>query len=265
VQHLRARGRRPGIASRGYGRRGSGVHLLAAADDPAQVGDEPLMLHRETGVPVCVAARRGAAALRLIEAGCDIIVCDDGLQHLALARDFELVVVDGHRGLGNGHLLPAGPLRESAARLATVDAVIVNGAGGDPAATAHTLHMSLEPAGLRAVAGQGRQPLDWLRGRAVHAVTGIGNPQRFFALLRELGAQVREHALSDHHRFAAADIEFPDALPVIMTAKDAVKCSALAGERHWYLPVSATLALAEEEWLLERILALAPTEVRLRD
>jgi tetraacyldisaccharide 4'-kinase len=264
---LAALGRRPGIASRGYGRSTRGVHLVAAGDTAAEAGDEPLMLRRQTGVPVCVASRRADAAQRLIDAGCDLILCDDGLQHLALARDLELAVIDGARGVGNGWLLPAGPLREPATRLSRVAAVVVNGALSAPlpAVAARRLQMRLEAGELQAVSGEARQPLEWLRGRAVHAVTGIGHPERFFTLLRGLGAEVHEHPLPDHHRFVAGDIDWPDALPVIMTAKDAVKCGALAGARHWYLPVTAALPRADEDWLLERILALATTEGPLRD
>jgi tetraacyldisaccharide 4'-kinase len=223
------------------------------------------MLLRQTGARVCVAPRRSDAARKLVEAGCDVILCDDGLQHLALARDFEIAVVDGSRGMGNGRLLPAGPLREPASRLSSVDAVVVQGEG--PAAmtgAAPMLRMTLAADELRSVAGSERRGLAWLNGREVHAVTGIGNPHRFFDLLRSLGAQVREHALGDHHRFTAGDIEFADELPVLMTAKDAVKCTTLAGARHWFLTVSAQFAPEDEEWLLGRILALGSPEGRPR-
>jgi tetraacyldisaccharide 4'-kinase len=259
VDRLKAAGRRPGIASRGYGRTTSGRRLVAEGDDPEQVGDEPLMLRRQTGAPVCVAAQRFEAAEALVAAGCDIIVCDDGLQHTALARDFELAVIDGSRGLGNGWLLPAGPLREEVERLGRVDALVINGEGAAALlGPGRRLLMRLRPEELRAVRGEARQSLDWLRGRELHAVSGIGNPDRFFDLLRSLGAQVHAHPLDDHHRFSAADIDFADSLPVIMTAKDAVKCAALAGPRHWYLPVVAELAPADEQWLMARVLALAP-------
>lgn len=260
VERLVAAGARPGIASRGYRGAGAGAPLLVEdGADPALTGDEPLLLRRETGVPVCVCADRSAAGRRLVEAGCDLIVCDDGLQHLALGRDLELAVVDAARGFGNGALLPAGPLRDPPSRLARVDAIILNGGGPVdlvlPTA-ARVLHMRLEARELRSLAGEGTRPLDWLRGREVHAVTGIGNPDRFFAQLRALGARVREHAFPDHHAFTAADLGFADDLPVIMTAKDAVKCPRLADARHWVLPVAATLPADQERWLLERILAL---------
>ncbi len=256
VRALAARGRRPGIASRGYGRRTRGVRLVGPADGPDEVGDEPLMLAQETGVPVCVAAHRFDAVERLAAAGCDVVICDDGLQHLALARDLEIAVLDGARGIGNGWLLPAGPLREPATRLSSVGAVAMHGDGLPPVPALHLLRFVLAPSPLCAVAGDGSRPLAWLQGLEVHGVTGIGHPERFFTLLRQLGATVREHAFDDHHRFELQDIAFDDALPVIMTAKDAVKCRALAGPRHWCLPVAAALSEPDENWLLGRILAL---------
>ncbi|MET0292407.1 MAG: tetraacyldisaccharide 4'-kinase [Steroidobacteraceae bacterium] len=256
AERLHERGRRPGIASRGYGRRTTDVRLVASGDAPEDVGDEPLMLARQTGVPVCVAARRADAAQRLVDEGCDVILCDDGLQHLALARDFELAVLDGARGVGNGRLLPAGPLREPVRRLAEVDAVVVHGEGASPVRPRHALRLTLAPSALRSVTGDAQQPLEWLRDREVHAVTGIGHPERFFTLLRQLGARVREHAHPDHHRFIATDLAFGDALPVLMTAKDAVKCAELAGPGYWVLPVTAVLSNSDAEWLLGRILAL---------
>jgi tetraacyldisaccharide 4'-kinase len=260
VQRLVDAGAQPGIASRGYGAAPSrGVVVVDLDSDPARVGDEPLLLRRLTGVPVCVAADRSAAARRLVQEGCDLVVCDDGLQHLALGRDIELAVIDGRRGLGNGALLPAGPLRDPKSRLASVDAAIVNGGDGDIEGLAiapRVLRMQLEAGDLQSLSGAGTRPVDWLQGRDVHAVTGIGNPQRFFAQLRGLGARVREHAFPDHHAFVAADVRFDDDLPVLMTAKDAVKCAPLADARHWCVPVVARLPADQEQWLLERILAL---------
>jgi tetraacyldisaccharide 4'-kinase len=259
VRRLVSAGRRPGIASRGYGGGGSREPLLVSMDaDPAVTGDEPLLLRRESGVPVCVSPDRSAAAARLVAEGCDIVVCDDGLQHLALGRDLEIAVVDGARGLGNGALLPAGPLRDPVRRLARVDAIVVNGDSEVrlPPAAARMLCMTLQAGELQSLSGSDTHPLEWLQGREVHAITGIGNPQRFFSQLSALGARVREHAFPDHHAFTPADLAFADELPVIMTAKDAVKCARLADARHWVLPVVATLPADQERWLVERILAL---------
>jgi len=259
VERLQQAGLRPGIASRGYGGSATAVTRVELDDDPARVGDEPLLLRRLTGAPVCVAAARAAAARALVEAGCDVVVCDDGLQHLALGRDVELAVIDGRRGLGNGALLPAGPLRDPASRLAAVTAAVINGGEGDlPGIDAApcVLRMTLRVGDLQSLSGEAPRPLDWLRDREVHAVTGIGNPQRFFAQLREHGARVREHVFPDHHAFTAADVRFDDALPVLMTAKDAVKCAAFADARHFVVPVAASLPPDQEQWLLARILAL---------
>lgn len=258
VERLRAAGRRPGIASRGYGGRGGVPLLVDPSADPKIVGDEPLMLRRQTAVPVCICANRSAAARRLVDEGCDVIVCDDGLQHLALGRDVEIAVIDGARGLGNGTLLPAGPLREPASRLRRVDAVVINGAASrlSELAAPRRLVMTLQPGDLQSLSGEGVRSVEWLRGRELHAVTGIGNPGRFFEQLRALGAQVREHAFPDHHAFTAADLRFDDDLPILLTAKDAVKCAGLADGRLWCLPVTATLPTDQEHWLLERILAL---------
>lgn len=265
VELLRDAGHRPGIASRGYGRQGSGLHWVEPGDDPAVAGDEPLMLRRQCGVPVCVAARRADAGRELLRRGCRVVVCDDGLQHLALARDLELAVVDGARGTGNGRLLPAGPLREPANRLARVDAIVVNGAAsvGAPAGlppTVRRLDMALAPGELEALQGGARRPLASLAGQTVHAVTGIGHPERFFALLRAAGARVHEHAFPDHHRFEAADLAFGDPLPVILTAKDAVKCSGFADSRQWVLPVRAVFPPADAQWLKQRVLGLIRAE-----
>lgn len=269
AERLVAGGATPGIASRGFGRSTRGLRDVEADDDPARVGDEPLMLRRQTGVPVCVAERRIEAVDRLTARGCNVVVCDDGLQHLALRRDFEIAVVDASRGLGNGRLLPAGPLRETADRLRSVDAIVVNGTGGAADALlppgVRALPMQLQAQRLDPLAGGAPLPLEWLQGRTVRAVAGIGHPERFFGLLESLGARVLPHALPDHHAFVADDIRFADDLPVILTAKDAVKCAVFADARHHVLTVRAHFAPADETWLVERIRALVGTEGLRRD
>jgi len=250
ARELAARGWRPGIVSRGYGRRpatGSGdAPLLVAADsDPALAGDEPVLLARG-GVPVAVARDRVAAASALLVAHpeCDVIIADDGLQHLRLARDVEIAVIDAARCFGNGWRLPAGPLREAPARLATVDAVVALRRDGSGAGEAWpgALAMTLVGETFHRVnapdvgAGAGA-----FRGAGVHAVAGIGDPQRFFAHLRTLGIAAVAHPFPDHHRFVAADLALPGATAIVMTEKDAVKCRGLADDRCWYLPVRARL------------------------
>jgi tetraacyldisaccharide 4'-kinase len=266
---LSALGRKVGIASRGYGSAGLGSQQVDPAGDWRTFGDEPVLLRRRTGVPVVVDVDRVAAAQRLIGLGCDVIVCDDGLQHLHLARDFELVVIDGARGLGNARLLPAGPLRESATRLETVDAVVIN---GEPkAGLLNTLHalgaprplfMRMVPSALEPVRGTGdHRPgealwghrLEDLHGVRVHAVAGIGNPQRFFDLLRFHGLDVMPHAFADHHVFTPRDLDLPGKWPILMTEKDAVRCAAFANDRLGFVPVTAQFSPEDAQTLLVQV------------
>lgn len=247
VERLRAWGFRPGVISRGYGGRAPQYpFLVRPGSKPAEAGDEPLLIAQRTGVPVMVDPDRLAAARALIaEHDVDVIVSDDGLQHYRLARDLEICVVDGSRGFGNGALLPAGPLREPISRLAGIPLVVVNGGGLTLEHPGH-VDMSLR-AGL-ALPLSGGEPLrlDRLHGQRVHAVAGIGNPQRFFAMLRERGIEVIEHPFPDHHAYAPTELHFDDALPVLMTDKDAIKCRAFALTRHYTVPVDAHIDPAGE-------------------
>jgi tetraacyldisaccharide 4'-kinase len=259
AQQLTGAGLRVGIVSRGYRRQGRGPRGVRAESDWRDVGDEPLILARRTGCPVLVAADRVAAARTLIARGAQVILADDGLQHLRLGRDCEIVVVDGARGFGNGRLLPAGPLREPPARLASADLVVVNGAPEHA-----SLAGVLPPAALRmrleagpAVRLDGRAAacaLGEFRGRRVHAVAGIGNPARFFAALGARGIEVIAHPFPDHHPLSARELAFGDDLPVLMTEKDAVKCLPFADQRLWYVPVSAEFSEADARTLRERVL-----------
>ncbi len=238
VELLRAQGWKPGVISRGYGGQASEWPQAVDADaDPRLVGDEPLLIAQRTGAPMAVGPDRAAAARHLLDShDVDIIISDDGLQHYRLQRDVEIVVVDGARRLGNGHCLPAGPLREPHGRLQQADFVVVNGGGFEG------LAMSLEPAPPRAVGEEQRtQPLEQFRGQRVHALAGIGHPQRFFSMLEQAGLAIVPHPFPDHHRFSAADLDFGDAAPVLMTEKDAVKCRTICDGRHWYIPVTARL------------------------
>jgi len=239
---LREHGFRPGVVSRGYGGRArQWPQWVTPESDPAEVGDEPLLIARRSGVPVCAAPDRPAAARCLVAAGCDILISDDGLQHYRLARKVEIVVVDGRRRFGNGRCLPAGPLREPVSRLAEADLVVVN--GGEAPDAPHRLR--LLPDHLQPVDGtEGRESLSAWRGRKVHAVAGIGDPQRFFDTLRAAGLEVEPHPYPDHHCFTGEELSFPDGAPVLMTEKDAVKCRQVADSGCWYLPVSAQLSAA---------------------
>lgn len=240
IEQLREWGWRPGVISRGYG--GHAAHYplaVTVAADAAACGDEPLLIARRARCPVVVAPDRVAAAQMLLrDHDVDIIVSDDGLQHYRLARDLEICLVDGRRGLGNGALLPAGPLREQPSRLAEVQLIVVNGEGWQHA---DALSMHLQPAPLRHLIDEREQSLASLCGQRVHAVAGIGDPSRFFASLKTAGLEITLHAFADHHAFGSADFAFGDDAPIVMTEKDAVKCRAFADARMWALPVAAQL------------------------
>ena len=250
ANELAARGWRPGIVSRGYGRTAgdaaADTPLLVGRDtDPERAGDEPLLLAR-TGHPVAVARDRAAAARALLAAhpDCNVILADDGLQHYRLARDVEIAVIDADRGLGNGWRLPAGPLREARARLATVDAVVELAGTVAPARPLLPGALRMTLAGEifhRVNAPEVTAPAAAFAGAGVHAIAGIGNPARFFAHLHTLGIRAVTHAFADHHRFVAADLALAGATAILMTEKDAVKCPAFADERCWYLPVRARI------------------------
>jgi len=248
VDRLQQCGRRPGVVSRGYGGSAQGVREVGDDSDAAEVGDEPLLIRRRAACPVFVGRDRVGAARALLAAhDCDLIICDDGLQHYRLARDIEIAVVD-RRGLWNGWPLPAGPLREPCSRLATVDAVVGNGWAG-----AAGFRMTLQGERFfrlddpNATCGAGD-----LARRRLHAVAGIGEPQRFFDHLAALGLSFEAHAFPDHHRYAAADLAFAgDA--IVTTEKDAVKCAALASLPVWVVPVSATVEPDLAQFVLEKI------------
>ena len=251
VGRLSDAGFTPGVVTRGYGGSARNVQRVTEHDDPAIVGDEPVLLARRSGVPVAIGRDRPAAAQLLVTAGCDVIVSDDGLQHYALARDCEIVVIDGDRRFGNGWLLPAGPLREPPARLAAADAVVVN---GGRALREDAFSMRLEARNAVALQGGALLPLSDLVGRSVHAVAGIGHPERFFNMLRSRGIEVTGRPLPDHAQLTAPDIEFGDDKPVLMTEKDAVKCAAIAGNQHWCVPVTACFDATESTALLDIVL-----------
>ena len=253
TERLTGDGRRVGVASRGHGRRDTAARRVCAGDAVADVGDEPLLIARRTGAAVAVGADR-AAAVRLLEGDCDLILCDDGLQHYALERDAEVAVVDGARGLGNGWLLPAGPLRESPSRLAAADAIVVNGAGFGMTGS---LRMDIEPTRFVGVAsGEGRDLADF-RGQRAHAVAAIGNPGRFFGMLGRLGIDVDAHPLPDHATPGERQLRFADGAAVLMTEKDAVKCPDGGLHHAWYVEVDAHIEDAAAAALIERIVRLA--------
>jgi tetraacyldisaccharide 4'-kinase len=259
---LRAAGWRPGIVSRGYGGSWRSPGLVRPTTRAEECGDEALLLARELGVPVVVGRVRVAAGRLLLAAHpeLDCLICDDGLQHYALVRDIELVVIDAARGFGNACLLPAGPLRESVARLHSVDAVLVHGQERD-AEAGRRLQEALEHAPTRFAltlvmadpvplsGGSPRPWIDW-RGEAVHAVAGIAHPERFFAGLGQHGLKVTPHAFPDHHPFRPGELSFVGSDPVLLTGKDAVKCDHMVSTRYWVVPFAARLPPAFLPWLI---------------
>lgn len=248
VHWLRHAGYSPGIVSRGYGGSAPSVMPVLPESDPAVVGDEPVLLARRAGCPIWVGRKRVEAARQLLafHPEVDVLIADDGLQHLALARDVELVVVDAERGFGNGRLLPAGPLREPLARLSTVDAMVINGAPA-LAAALPCPGFAMQISGTRFInlaEPERRVTATHFAGAArtntLHAIAGIGHPERFFSQLAGMGLDAIPHAFADHHHFVESDLP---AGTVLMTEKDAVKCGVLAGCRErrdlWFLAVDA--------------------------
>jgi tetraacyldisaccharide 4'-kinase len=251
AEFLKGNGFHPGIISRGYGAAVRGVREVVLSGDATEFGDEPLLLARRSACPVWVGKDRPAAACSLLLAHpeCDVLICDDGLQHYALARDVEIAVVD-QRMLGNGLLLPAGPLRELPSRLRGVDAVVANAAvapeGGFAMRLTGTVFRNLQNRTRIAAA-------DDFEGRILHAIAGIGNPQRFFDTLGGMGVCCVTHSFPDHHPYQRADLQFEDTCAVLMTEKDAVKCTPFAEPDWWYLEVAAEVSADLGELVLQKI------------
>lgn len=247
-----------GVVSRGYG--GKATHYpveVTAASDPRECGDEPALIAQRTGVPLVVDPDRVRAAQHLLaNHAVDLILSDDGLQHYRLARQFEIAVVDGNRGLGNSALLPEGPLREGADRLAEVDLVVINGTGhfDYPEAVRYTL----APGHLRNLkTGEQREATPAAIGTAeVNALAGIGHPQRFFDTLTDLGFDAVPTELADHAAIDAALLSRLSAKTLLMTEKDAVKCSAIANDNCWALRVDAQLDESAQQRIRANLTAL---------
>jgi tetraacyldisaccharide 4'-kinase len=253
AQRLLDGGHRPGIITRGYGGTEQ-LQEVTPCSDPAQAGDEALLLARRALCPVFAARDRAAAGRALLAAypACDVLLSDDGLQHYRLARDFEIAVVDGERGLGNGLMLPAGPLREPRARLARVDAVVFNGTAR--ADLPRGFEMRLEGSRFASLRNpEVARSADAFAGQKLQALAGIGNPQRFFDALRGLGLTFSAHPFPDHYAYSREDLDFPAADAVLMTEKDAVKCAAFAQDNWWYLPVDSRVDPRLAELILARL------------
>ena len=251
AQFLQQQGFKPGIVSRGYGgktqEKCQPVHLHS---DPFLVGDEPILLAKHSGCMVVVARKRFLGAQWLVNEQCNIIICDDGLQHYALHRDIEIAIIDDIRRFGNRRCLPAGPLREPVSRLENIHFLVTKGAAlsNESSMQYHDTKMLLNVHDENI-----SQSLLDLRGQPVHAIAGIGHPEKFFNRLRDYGLKVRCHEFTDHYIYTQNDIQFDDDLPVIMTEKDAVKCRTIANARHWYLPIKARLPVTFGERLLKQI------------
>ncbi|MEH6607669.1 MAG: tetraacyldisaccharide 4'-kinase [Pseudomonadales bacterium] len=242
VNFLIQQGLKPGVVSRGYGGKAAEYPLsLTENTRAAEAGDEPVLIFRRCACPVVVGPDRVACAQQLLtENAVDVILSDDGLQHYALDRDLEIAVIDGKRGLGNGLLLPAGPLREGPERLQEVNWVLVNG-GNWGRSGIDTVDFFVRPDRfINMDSGEALAAAQWLNSPC-HAVAGIGHPERFFDTLEHLGIEFQSHCFPDHHNFTASDIDFAEKVAVVMTEKDAVKCFSFADKRHWYLSVSVDL------------------------
>jgi len=250
--YLKQQGFHPGIISRGYkGRAKHWPQMVHPDSDPRIVGDEPILLARHSSCPVAVAPQRLKAAHYLLtQHACDLIISDDGLQHYALQRDLEILVVDDIRRYGNRRCLPAGPLREPLSRLQEIDFIVTKGASLHQE---FSMQYDIKPL-QQIINASVSQPLSALRGHHLHAIAGIGHPDRFFNRLRDHGLKVRSHEFPDHHSYRQEDIYFGDNLPVLMTEKDAIKCQSIAGPQHWYLPIEARLPGTFGEDLFQRLI-----------
>ena len=263
VHFLKAQGYSPGIVSRGVGAKPHRTPYFVRTEDSAQVvGDEAILL-QSTGCPLVVCVNRVAAVRELLSrAECDVIISDDGLQHYRLQREIEIVLVDGERYFGNRYLLPAGPLREPVSRLNSVDFVVVNGsekqdnfsssvAGGGFSGDRHA--MTFIPTEFISLKKGTVIPLAEFPFKKVHAVCGIGNPNRFFNSLRNSGFEIIPHVFKDHYHYKQQDFDFTDDLPILMTEKDAVKCYSFAEERFWYLRITVKINRELEEKLIKKL------------
>lgn len=259
IEHCRRRGLRVGVVSRGYGAKPpSFPWRVSAEQSPSEAGDEPLLIVQRSGVAMMIDPDRSQAVRALLNAEpLDMILSDDGLQHYRLARDLELVLIDAVRGLGNRRCLPAGPLREPVERLNSIDALLYNGTADD---REDGFGFVLKPTALVNLRSGERQALNYFpAGQALHAVAGIGNPQRFFNTLEGLHWQPVPHAFADHALYSANVLSFTPALPLVMTEKDAVKCRAFAADDWWYLAVDAEPSPGFIDWFDSQLLRLLPS------
>ncbi len=239
ANYLKRQGFRPGIISRGYGGGARYWPQFVRGDsDPSVVGDEPILIARHTKCPVAVAPKRVHSAKALMKYfDCDVIISDDGLQHYALMRDIEIAVIDGVRRFGNGYCLPAGPLREPVSRLKTVDFVVCNGVPARGESQMKLAYVSVNNVREEHLV----EDISAFCGKTVHAIAGIGNPDRFFSMLKQYGLHIVAHPFPDHHPFQPSDLVFDDDFPIIMTEKDAVKCRRFSTKDCWFVKVEGVM------------------------
>lgn len=257
---LKSQGYKPGVISRGYGGNVEGERLVNDSDRAELIGDEPCLIHARTACPLVVGQNRVAAAeLLLANTDCDIILSDDGLQHYRLQRDIEIAIIDTRRQFGNGFCLPSGPLREPVSRLNSVDIVVDHCAASEECVAENSFCLQFSDA-INLKSNQAMS-LESLKGKAVHAVAGIGHPQRFFDQLSRAGLEVIEHHYPDHHKYNGDDFVFNDDCEILMTEKDAVKCQGFLSGKLWYVPVTAELSNSLCQKLLSKVKQLTSDKV----
>jgi tetraacyldisaccharide 4'-kinase len=263
AEQLQLAGLKPGIISRGYGGSSKLATAVFANSHPQLVGDEPVLIVRRTACPMFVGTDRVAAGQALLQANpqCNVIISDDGLQHYALQRDIEIALVNSNSQFGSQFLLPAGPLREKRSRLQSVDAIVDSGNGAaltvafKEVRQAPIFNMTLQGECFESVNGsETKQPASYFATKNLVAIAGIGNPERFFNQLSGLGLQFERKAFADHHAFTKQDLMQFSGKTILMTEKDAVKCSTLATSDTWYLPVAAAINASNQTSLITLIL-----------
>ena len=253
AKNLKARGLKPAILSRGYGGQISDIPIeVSEYSDPSIVGDEPVMIASKVDCPVIVHSNRVLSCKYISKKNIDLIICDDGLQHYLLKRDYEIVIIDGERVFGNGQLLPAGPLREPISRLNNVDLVLkqINSVSDGVDYDRERAFYLTGGTANNINSGEMRSLSEFI-GKKIHAVAGIGNPNRFFNLLADKGIEIERHYYGDHQKYSLDELSFDDDLDILMTEKDAVKCKKFNNDRLWYVPVELEFTNDSQEWLVD--------------
>lgn len=264
VNFLRQQGYSPGVVSRGYAGKQESAVLLSECADPRQVGDEPLWLFKTLACPVAIGRKRVDAAKLLIQAGCNIIISDDGLQHYALARDMEIVLIDGLRLFGNGYLLPAGPLREPISRLKTGNFILANQLNRETQIKLEeqlncnkikqsVISLEVIPLQWKRLSDGQKFPLSYFAQEEVHAIAGIANPERFYQTLKELSIAFIPHSFPDHYAFKEKDIIFNDNRKVVMTEKDGIKCASFCHQNIYVLEIQVRLPEVMQQIMLRQL------------